>query len=315
MFDIREGARNSKSAPHYLTTGPIVTMKKTIVPHPAADDISFYVANKSEAVKAMDFLEEKKADGVNLHRFDLAENEKILEDQLNYIVQRANQADIRTMAFAKTLESAKSVLRAGVNMLVYSIEDKVVDEEFLALAKRNDLIYVPTLGVSQGFAAVAKRDFPEDRISLDCIDPVTREKVLRTDSLPYKEKENQNADEGEDTIAPGEGEKTDNVRTENLRKIHAAGITIATGSSAGAPLTLHGPGTHNEMIAMVEAGLTPMEVLTASTKNGAKALGRDDFGTIKKGKIADIVLLDKNPLENISNIKDSKIVIRGGKIW
>lgn len=78
---------------------------------------------------------------------------------------------------------------------------------------------------------------------------------------------------------------------------------------------LHGPGTANEMRGMVEAGLTPMEVIIATTRNGTMAMDRDDFGIIETGKIADLVLLSENPLTDIRNVRKVEVVIRGGKIW
>ena len=101
---------------------------------------------------------------------------------------------------------------------------------------------------------------------------------------------------------------------QNLKLIHQAEIIVATGSSAGAPLTLHGTGTYNEMEAMVKAGLSPMEVIVSSTKNGGIAMRNKEIGTIENGKIADLVLLDANPLENIKNIRKINTVIKSGVI-
>lgn len=67
---------------------------------------------------------------------------------------------------------------------------------------------------------------------------------------------------------------------------------------------------------MADAGLTPMEVLVAATRNGAKAMARlDDFGTLEVGKVADMVVLDRNPLDDISNVRSIVWVVRGGTVW
>ena len=65
-----------------------------------------------------------------------------------------------------------------------------------------------------------------------------------------------------------------NIGVENLRRVHAAGITVAMGTDAGNPLTLHGPSVYWEMEEMVRAGMSTMDVLVASTRNGARAMGR-----------------------------------------
>lgn len=315
-FDVREDARNSTSAPHYAATGPLMTMKTAIFEHPAAKNLSVQMKDEQAIREGIKMLATYKADAIKLHALDVAKTEEELKNRLKVVKEEANKAGLRLMANAPTLESAKAALRAGTSMLVYSIEDKVVDQEFLDLARQNKLIYVPTIAVSQGFAAVAARAFPQDRIPLNCVDSKTREKVLLTESLPKAEKKIAAAPkDGERTVAPGQGADKAAVRAENLRRIKEAGITIATGSSAGAPLTLHGPGTANEMEAMVQAGLTPMEVLVASTRNGAKAMGREDFGTIEEGKIADLVLLSENPIDDILNVRMIELVMRGGKVW
>lgn len=308
VFDIREKANNSNRAPHYFTTGPILTFEKVIFNHPAGNGFSYFIGDQSQLEKGMNLLKSKRADGVNIHNIHRSENEEILQDRLEYIISSAKENGIIPMAFSRGLASSKATIRAGVRVFIYSIEEEEVDEEFLRLAKENEIIYVPTLGVAQAVADALNRNFPADRIQLTCVDPWTKEKVLLTNSLSEKTAEGEKSN-----ITPDENATT--IRIKNFQKIHAAGIRIATGSSAGIPLLLHGPATHNEMILMEEAGLTPMEVLIASTKNGASVLGRSDLGTVEKGKVADLLLLNQNPLEDISKIKDINMVIRGGNIY
>src|SRR5438876_5050120 len=82
----------------------------------------------------------------------------------------------------------------------------------------------------------------------------------------------------------------------NLKAVRDAGVAIAMGTDAGNPLTLHGPSVYAEMEAMQAAGMTPMEVLVASTRGGALAMHRlDDFGTVEKGKRADLLILAADP--------------------
>lgn len=147
-------------------------------------------------------------------------------------------------------------------------------------------------------------------VALDCIDPVTKEKFLKTPSVLVNRKPKNPGEKS--NITPQEDATS--IRLENLGKIYAAGIRVALGSSAGIPLLLHRPATHDEMIQMAKAGLSPMDVIVASTKNGAAVIGREDIGTIEIGSIADLVLLNENPLEDIANVKNINIVIRGGEI-
>ncbi len=87
------------------------------------------------------------------------------------------------------------------------------------------------------------------------------------------------------------------------------------GTDAGNPLTLHGPSVYWEMASMQEAGMSPMEVLVAATRNGARTMGRErDLGTLEVGKLADLVVLTADPTADIGNVQRVRFVMRGGVI-
>jgi imidazolonepropionase-like amidohydrolase len=103
---------------------------------------------------------------------------------------------------------------------------------------------------------------------------------------------------------------------ENLRRVHAAGGVIVTATDAGNPLTLHGPSIFDEMESMQAAGLPAGEVVVMSTRNGARAMGREkDFGTLEAGKLADLLVLAENPLENVRAFRSRTHVMRGGRLY
>jgi imidazolonepropionase-like amidohydrolase len=95
--------------------------------------------------------------------------------------------------------------------------------------------------------------------------------------------------------------------------MHRAGVPILAGTDTPNPYVFPGFSLHDELGLLVKAGLTPMEALQATTRNAAKYLGLlDSVGTIEKGKRADLVLLDANPLQDISNTqKIAAVVVRG----
>ena len=102
---------------------------------------------------------------------------------------------------------------------------------------------------------------------------------------------------------------------ENLRRVKAAGIPVAMGTDAGNPLTLAGPSVYIEMEAMQAAGMSPMEVLVAATRTSAAAMGRlDDVGTLEPGKVADLVVLDSDPTEDIRNVRTVALIVRAGRV-
>jgi imidazolonepropionase-like amidohydrolase len=96
-----------------------------------------------------------------------------------------------------------------------------------------------------------------------------------------------------------------------------AGVKLMAGSDCGVnPLLFPGWGVHDEMALLVKAGLTPMQALQAATKNPTTFLGLNNaLGTVEKGKIADLVLLGANPLDDISNTRKITAVIFGGRMF
>jgi imidazolonepropionase-like amidohydrolase len=98
--------------------------------------------------------------------------------------------------------------------------------------------------------------------------------------------------------------------------MHRAGVPILAGTDVLNPYCFPGFSIHNELEWLVKAGLSPMEALQTATLNPARYMGRlKDLGTVEQGKLADLVLLDANPLENISNTQKIAAVVTGGKYF
>jgi imidazolonepropionase-like amidohydrolase len=107
--------------------------------------------------------------------------------------------------------------------------------------------------------------------------------------------------------------------SENMKRyagvLHRAGVPIVVGSHSNVPYAERGWAYQREMETLVEAGLTPMETLVAATRVGAQFLYREnDVGTVAQGKLADIVVLDKDPLADIANARSVSKIILGGQL-
>lgn len=103
------------------------------------------------------------------------------------------------------------------------------------------------------------------------------------------------------------------LRRELTKKLHDAGAGIVLGSDAPQFFNVPGFSIHHELLMMVESGLTPYEVLVTGTRNAAEYFGTpEEFGTVQQGRRADLILLNSNPLEDISKVQDrAGIMVRG----
>jgi imidazolonepropionase-like amidohydrolase len=100
-----------------------------------------------------------------------------------------------------------------------------------------------------------------------------------------------------------------------VKKLHDAGVNIAAGTDSGTPGVVIGKGLHKELELMVEAGISPMETIIAGTRNAADNLGKaSELGTIESGKFADIITVSGDPLKDIRDTREIKLVIKDGKI-
>ena len=226
----------------------------------------------------------------------------------------ATKAGLPMIVHATGLAEAKASLRAGAKVLVHSVEDLPVDQEFIDLAKKNGTIVIPTLTVIDGylrmFHGVVDRKAPVVDDPNHCVDRATLAKVAETATL----------DAGlvkPDDLARRETRQArfNKLTRENLATLVRARIPIATGTDAGNPLTLHGPAIYAEMEAMQASGMTPMQVVVASTATASRAMGIDAAtGTVEKGKSADLLLLASDPAKDVANLRKLRLVMRGGEL-
>jgi imidazolonepropionase-like amidohydrolase len=242
-----------------------------------------------------------------------------LDARLLEVGAAARAAGLELIVHATGLREAKAALRAGAVLLVHSVEDLPVDQEFLGLLAKSRAIYAPTLTVGRNATRASASIALGVKFSIDdpgrCVDANTLAKVANVDPLRALLSEERRSPELAYRRLETAGARG-MVMAENLRRVQAAGGTIATATDAGNPLTLHGPSIFAEMEAMQAAGLSAPDVLVMSTRNGAFAMGRlKDFGTLETGKLADLLVLAEDPRENVRAFRSRISVMRGGRLY
>lgn len=306
---LRARAEADLTAPHVAAAGSLLSaVEHPILNLPWAQQIH-YVPTDSAARAAVRAVVAQGSDAVKVW-FVVRQNADTtaLKAMIRGAGEEAHRLGARLIVHATSLWAAKEALRAGADLLVHSVENAPVDDEFIQLARAHRTIYTPTLTVYDGYRQVTERRF-EPHYQVSCVDPATLAKARATDTIPTT---------AQDTAATRRRAAATQRRVAtmaaNLAAVHHAGIPVALGTDAGNPLTLHGPALYWEMAEMRRAGLTPLDVLVAATRNAALAMGRQDIGTLERGRLADLVVLDADPLADLANVQRIRFVMRGGAL-
>src|SRR3954470_11014609 len=247
-----------------------------------------------------------------------AERAAIFRPVVHAVIEESHRLKLRVAVHATELEAARASAAEGADLLVHSVNDKLVDDAFVKLLKEKHTILTPTLVVFERYGRTFANKLeltpeekawgnPEVIASLD----VTK---IPEDKRPERlKKAMENPQPILDSI-----QKTYDVALKNLKTLEDAGITIATGTDAGNIGTIHGPAIFREFQLMKQAGLTPMQILQCTTANAAKTLGGETgakIGALKPGNFADLVILKSNPLDNIKNASDIDAVVKNGAFF
>jgi len=279
LLDLR--GQTIPGAARFLSAGRGLTMQE-----PGRTPVPYWITSAAEGRKAVAELAAHKVDIVKIW-VDTRDGKykKLSPEIYGAIIDEAHQRGLRVTAHIYDLEDAKGLVRAGIDALAHGVRDRDIDDELVAMFKqRPNLVLTPNLpdrGVKTDLTWL-KANLPPNQFAL---------------------LEAANTDRPVAQTLYG-------IQARNLAKLNAGGVRITLGTDGNRPW-----GPHEEMLDMVLAGMTPMQVIVAATRNSAEFLRLADAGTLQSGKSADFIVLDANPLDDITSTRRiSAVVMRGAAV-
>lgn len=253
-------------------------------PEPGRSEIPYWVSTEDEARQAVRDEAARKVDIIKIWVDDRdGQYEKLSPELYGAIIDEAHQHGIRVTAHIFALEDTKGLLRAGIDAFAHGVRDTDVDEEIIELFKeRPDVVLVPNL--------------PNRGVAADL--------SWLSGTLPADELEELQAG----VVDNPDAQAVFAIQARNLARLSAEGVTIALGTDGNTPWA-----PHVEMEDMVAAGMTPAQVIVAATRNSADLLGLADAGTLELGKRADFLVLEADPLDDITNTRQIVSVYLNGE--
>ena len=280
VFKVRDETRNMPGTARLLTAGRGVTGIEK-----GREPAAYWVGTVAEARKVVQENAAKRPDIIKIWVDDRDNTvPKLTPELYGAIIDEAHKAKVRVTAHIFDLEDGKGLLKANVDAFAHSVRDRDVDQEFLNMMKQR-----PNVTVNPNLPSPGRT-----------WDISWLQGKIAADEYANVQKANVN----DPKLAELFG-----IQARNLKRLSDQGTRIVLGTDGNTPWA-----PHQEMEAMALAGMTPMQVIVASTGRAAEFLRFTDTGTLQTGKSADLLVLDANPLDNITNTRQINAVYYRGQM-
>ncbi len=210
------------------------------------------------------------------------------------IIEEAHKSNVRVHAHATTIRDQKDALRAGADVLVHMVQNAPIDDELSALVREKKPYWATVIALGDRSDVCENDPFFTQSLS---------EKII--------------ADIRATACNPNPNAATRDARLkENFMKMIQSGARLILGADTGIrPGNAFGSGDHHEIANWVHLGLSPADAIIAATSRPAEALGLTDVGTLAQGKMADFIVLNANPLDDIKNTRQiANVYLRGARL-
>jgi imidazolonepropionase-like amidohydrolase len=305
------------SSPMIKMTGPLLTTWVPDVYKNLGDDAPFVeMTSDSVTRKAVRDQLALKADFIKIWYIVLdKDTEKGARKNYPLVkaaIDEAHKNKLRVAVHATERITAQLAVEAGADFLVHNVDDEIVPDAFVKLLKEKKTVLCPTMVVAGNYNKVLGDTYHFSTDELNLANPWLTGTIIDY-PLPDTAQGKMYINALKNPAQKKQLASTDSIMAINLKKLADCGVIIAAGTDAGNTGTQHASSFIIELQAMKQAGLSMWQLLEASTINGAKAMAQEkEWGSIAVGKTANMVLLNKNPLDSLANWSSIEWVINKG---
>lgn len=310
-FERRSMLEKDATLPYAWVTGPLIS---TYQP-PNLDKKDPPILKVNTAEEARELVRKQipsKPDFIKIWFIVLPNQEaKKLLPIVQAAIDESHKNGLKVAVHATEHETAKLAVENGADILVHSVDDKVLSPEFLRLLKEKQTVYIPTLLVAQNYNRAFTQQFNYSPYELKIADPIILGTLM---DIQHMDKSKVPFDYKKMRARTPIPSHEDSTMLQNLSLLSQFKGLIVSGTDAGNIGTHHGSSLYPEFLAMKQAGLSNQDIIKSSTINAAKGFGRsNETGSIEKGKRADLLLLKADPFADLSALQQIELIFHKGK--